>query len=123
MILVDTSVWVDYLQRGNNGLAERLIGGLVCTHPYVVGELALGNLKQRATVLKALQHLPVLATATDLEVLAFIDAHTLHGTGVGYVDVHLLSAVLLTPDSMLWTLDKRLHEAATRIGMAMDALH
>ena len=72
MILVDTSVWVDHLQRGNDGLAERLLGGLVCTHPYVVGELALGNLKQRATVLEAVQHLPALATATDLEVLAFI---------------------------------------------------
>ena len=55
MILVDTSVWVDYLQRGNSGLAERLLGGLVCTHPYVVGELALENLKQRATVLEAVQ--------------------------------------------------------------------
>ena len=52
MILADTSVWVDHLQRGNNGLAERLLGGLVCTHPYVVGEVALGNLKQRATVLE-----------------------------------------------------------------------
>jgi predicted nucleic acid-binding protein len=101
MILVDTSVWVDHLQRGNRGLAERLPDGLVCTHPYVVGELALGNLKQQATMLEAVQHLPDLAVATDLEVLAFIDAHTLHGTSVGYVDVHLLSAVLLTAGSML----------------------
>ena len=123
MILVDTSVWVDHLQRGNNGLVERLLGGLVCTHPYVLGELALGNLKQRALVLEAVQHLPALATATDGEVLAFIDAHALHGTGIGYVDVHLLAAVLLTPSSTLWTLDKRLHEAATRIGVAMAALH
>ena len=122
MILVDTSVWVDHLQRGNNGLAERLIGGLVCTHPYVVGELALENLKQRATVMEAVQHLPVLATATDREVLAFIDVHALQGTGVGYVDVHLLASVLLTPGSTLWTLDRRLHEAAMRIGVAMSAL-
>ena len=105
MILADTSVWVDHLQRGNNGLAERLLGGLVCTHPYVVGELALGNLKQRVTVLEAVQHLPSLGTATDREVLAFIDAHALHGTGGGYVDVHLLAAVLLTPGQRfgLWT--------------------
>ena len=107
---------------GIYGLAERLLGGLVCTHPYVMGELALENLKQRATVLEAVQHLPALATATDREVLAFIDAHALQGTGVGYVDVHLLAAVLLTPGSTLWTLDKRLHEAATRIGVAMSAL-
>ena len=88
-----------------------------------MGELALGNLKQRATVLEAVQRLPSLATATDREVLAFIDAHALHGTGVGYVNVHLLAAVLLTPGSTLWTLDKRLHEAATRVGVAMGALH
>jgi predicted nucleic acid-binding protein len=123
MILVDTSVWVDHLQRGNNSLAEHLLAGLICTHPYVVGELALGNLKQRATVMEAVQNLPALVTATDVEVLAFIDTHVLHGTGVGYVDVHLLAAVLLTPGSTLWTLDKRLHEAATRIGVATDALH
>ena len=103
--------------------SPRLLGRLVCTHPYVLGELALANMNQRATVLEAVQHLPALATATDLEVLAFIDAHALHGTGVGYVDVHLLAAVLLTPGSTLWTLDKRLHEAATRIGVAMGALH
>ena len=90
---------------------------------YVIGELALENLKQRATVLEAVQHLPSMATATDREVLAIIDAHALQGTGVGYVDVHLLAAVLLTPGSTLWTLDKRLHEAATRIGVAMSALH
>jgi hypothetical protein len=76
-----------------------------------------GKLKQRATVLEAVQHLPVVATATDLEVLAFIDAHALHGTG-GCVDVHLPAAVLLTPGSTLGTLDKRLHEAATRMNVA-----
>jgi hypothetical protein len=69
------------------------------------------------------QHFPALAASTDVEMLAFIDAHAMHGTGVGYVDFHLLAAVLLTPGSTLWSLDKRLHEAATRIGVAMDALH
>ena len=80
-------------------------------------------MKRHGTVLEAIQHLPALPTATDVEVLAFIDAHALHGTGVGYVDVHLLAAVLLRPGVTLWTLDKPLHEAATRIGVAMDALH
>ena len=96
---------------------------MVCTHAYAVGELAFGNLKQRAMVLEAVQHLPALATATDVEVLAFIDAHVLHGTGVGYFDVHLLASVLLTPRSTLWTLDKRAHEVAAPISVAMDALH
>lgn len=74
-------------------------------------------------MLEAVPHLPSLATATYREVLAFIDARALHGTGVGYVNVDLLASVLLTPGSTLWTLDKRLHEAATRIGVAMDVLH
>ena len=94
-----------------------------CVRIRMSWAMALGNLKQRATVLEAVQHLPTLDTATDVEVLAFIDAHALYGTGVGYVEVHLLAAVLLTPGSALWTLDKRLHEAATRIGVAMGALH
>jgi predicted nucleic acid-binding protein len=123
MILVDTSVWVDHLQRGNASLAARLLTGLVCTHPHVIGELALGSMKQRSTVLEAVQNLPAVAIATDTEVLGFIDAHALPGTGIGYVDVHLLAAVLLTPGSTLWTLDKRLHDAASRIGVATDALH
>ena len=104
-------------------MAERLLGGLVCTHTGVVVELALENLKQRAPVLEAVLLLPSLAAATNGEVLGFLDALALHGRGVGYVDVHLLAAVLLTRGSTLWTLDKRLHEAATRIGVAMAALH
>ncbi|RYF79093.1 MAG: type II toxin-antitoxin system VapC family toxin [Comamonadaceae bacterium] len=123
MILVDTSVWVDHLQRGNAALAERLAQGQVLGHPFVLGELALGNLKQRASILQALQNLPAANAATDTEVLNFITTHTLHGMGIGYVDAHLLAATKLTPGSQLWTLDKRLLAAAGQLKLAFSPTH
>jgi len=123
MILVDTSVWVDHLQRGNAALAERLTQGQVLGHPFVLGELALGSLSQRASILQALQNLPAATMATDAEVLGFITAHRLHGIGIGYVDVHLLAAAKLTPGTRLWTLDKRLQAAAAPLGLACSPAH
>lgn len=123
MILVDTSVWVDHLQRGNADLAQRLNQGQVLSHPFVVGELALGSLKQRTTVLEALQNLPIVSVATDAEVLGFISTHALHGIGIGYVDVHLLAATRLTPGTQLWTLDKRLQAAASQLGLTHTVSH
>lgn len=123
MILVDTSVWVDHLQRGNAALAERLAQGQVLGHPFVVGELALGSLKQRASILQSLQNLPAATAATDAEVLTFIATHTLHGMGIGYVDAHLLAATKLTPGSQLWTLDKRLLAAALQLHLAFSPTH
>lgn len=123
MILVDTSVWVDHLQRGNADLAQRLNQGQALSHPFVVGELALGSLKQRTTVLEALQNLPIVSVATDAEVLGFISTHALHGIGIGYVDVHLLAATRLTPGTQLWTLDKRLQAAASQLGLAHTVSH
>lgn len=122
MILVDTSVWVDHLQRGNAALAERLVQGQVLGHPFVLGELALGSLKQRANILQSLQNLPAATVATDTEVLSFITTHSLHGIGIGigYVDAHLLAAVKLTPGSQLWTLDKRLLAAAGSLRLAFS---
>ncbi|APW38628.1 VapC toxin family PIN domain ribonuclease [Rhodoferax koreense] len=123
MILVDTSVWVDHLQRGNKTLTHCLNGGQVLTHPFVIGELALGSLQQRAQVLEALQNLSQAATATDKEVLGFISTHALHGIGIGYVDAHLLASTRLTPGATLWTLDKRLQAAALKLGLATNLLH
>ncbi len=123
MILVDTSVWVDHLQRGNQALAENLALAQVIVHPFVVGELALGNLKQRASVLQALRNLPSAAVATDAEVIGFIGVNTLHGIGIGYVDAHLLAATRLTPGTRLWTLDKRLHAAASQLELAFLSSH
>jgi hypothetical protein len=123
MVLVDTSVWVDHFQRGNPVLAGHLGRNEVLTHPFVIGELALGGLQQRATVLELLQNLPAANVASPDEMLRFISANALHGTGIGYVDAHLLAAVRLIPGSQLWTLDKRLGAAAARLGLAAQGVH
>ncbi len=94
---------------------------MILTHPFVIGELALGHLRQRRVVLKALLNLPQATAATDEEALHFIDSNTLFGRGIGYIDVHLLAAVRLTPGTRLWTHDKRLRAVATDLGLAFIA--
>ncbi len=123
MVLVDTSVWVDHLQRGNAELTALLNRGQVLAHPFVIGELALGSLQQRNVVLQAMQNLPACATATDAEVFSFINTHALYGIGIGYVDAHFLAATRLTPTAKLWTLDKRLQAAATRLALGFILSH
>lgn len=119
MILVDTSVWIDHLRAGNDGLVSLLDAGMVLMHPFIIGELALGELGQRETVLGALSDLPPATVATDTEVLHFIDRHTLFRRGIGYIDTHLLAAVRLTAGARLWTRDKRLHGIALQLDLAM----
>ncbi len=118
MILVDTSIWVDHLRATDETLKGLLDAGMVLAHPFVIGELALGNLGQRQTVLTALSDLPQAIVATDQEALHFINRHTLHGRGIGYIDIHLLAAVRLTAGATLWTRDKRLHAVADQLGLA-----
>ena len=118
MILVDTSVWVDHLRRGDARLGALLENARVLAHPFVVGEIACGSLSDRTVVLELLRDLPMAAVAEVEEVLDFIDRHRIHGKGLGYVDVHLLAAVALTPGASLWTRDKRLHEIAMSLGCA-----
>jgi predicted nucleic acid-binding protein len=118
VILVDTSVWVQHFRDRDASLAELLERGAALTHPFVIGELALGNLRQRELVLRMLSRLPAATVATNAEVLGFIDRNALFGRGVGYVDVHLLAAARLTAGSQLWTLDKRLNDVAVELGMA-----
>ena len=118
MILVDTSVWIDHLRAGNAVLERLLDRGGVLAHPFVVGELALGNLRQRNVVLGAMGQLPRPVIASDEEVLGFIAAARLFGRGIGYVDAHLLAAARLTPDGRLWTRDRRLRAAAAQLDLA-----
>jgi predicted nucleic acid-binding protein len=115
--LVDTSVWIDHFRHGDAELAAALQAGQVNIHPFVVGELACGNLRERAEVLGLLQALPPIAVATDKEVLFFIDEHALMGRGIGYVEAHLLASARLS-GVMLWTRDKRLQAAAVQLGLA-----
>ncbi len=123
MILVDTSVWVDHLRQGNEHLAHLLRVGQIVTHPYIIGELALGSLKNRNAILGGLKDLPQAFVATDDEVLQFIEANAVFGRGIGYIDAHLLAAVRLTPGTRLWTRDKRLLSASTDLKVAYLATH
>lgn len=108
MILVDTSVWIDHLRKSEAALIAALEAGQVLMHPFVVGELACGNLKNRVELLSLLRDLPSAPVATDAEALGFIDRHELMGRGIGYLDVHLLASVMLAGPVRLWTRDKRL---------------
>ncbi len=120
MILVDTSVWVDHFRRGEPALVGQLDAGRVLTHPWVIVELALGHLVQRAEVLKLLNGLFQTTMATSEEVLALIEEHELYGLGIGCVDVQLLASAVLTPEVQLWTGDKRLSAVADRLGCSFD---
>lgn len=124
MILVDTSVWVDHLRRGDPGLVDLLERSSVVMHPFVVGEIACGSLRDRESILELLQDLPPAVVANSDEVLQFIERHVLHGKGIGYVDVHLLASVALTEGAKLWTRDMKLHRIAAACGSAYpDAAH
>lgn len=116
MILVDTSVWVDHLRAGDVHLANLLDRGAVVMHPFVVGEIACGRLKDRLSILELLQNLPMALVAEPNEVLGFIERHRLYGKGIGYVDVSLLASVALTGATKLWTRDIRLCEVARGLG-------
>jgi predicted nucleic acid-binding protein len=118
VILADTSIWVDHLRRGNKRLAEELDAGNILTHPFVIGELALGNLKQRDVILGSLLDLPGAATASHDEMLAFIREAKLAGAGIGLIDAHLLAAARLAPGTRLWTDDTRLRAVAERLDLA-----
>ncbi|MGB3685702.1 MAG: PIN domain-containing protein [Ornithinimicrobium sp.] len=120
MILVDTSIWIDHLRAGDPELVALLQDGQVLAHPWVTGEIALGQLSRRSEILGLLRNLPQATVATDVEVFSLIEDRQLFGLGVGYVDAHLLAAALLTPDARLWTRDKRLANVAVRHGLSND---
>lgn len=113
-MLVDTSVWVDHLRHGNPRLVTLLESERVCSHPFIIGELACGNLSRRQEVLRLLEALPATPLADHHEVLRFLDDRRLHGRGLGWIDVHLLAAARLA-GVPLWTLDKRLAAVAAQL--------
>ncbi len=120
MILVDTSVWIDHLRSGEPLLVAVLEGVRVMMHPFVLGELACGNLANRSEVLGLLGGLPAALTATDPEALEFIERRALMGRGIGYIDVHLLASTALSGDVRIWTKDRRLAAVATELDLAFD---
>lgn len=120
MILVDTSVWFDHLRTGDPGLTVLLDEAQALAHPWVIAELALGQLSRRSEILGLLSNLPQATVATEAEVRNLIERQHLFGLGIVYVDTHLLAATLLTTDAGLWTRDKRLAGAAADLGIAYD---
>ncbi len=118
MILADTSVWADHLRRSEPLLSELIESGDLLMHPFVIGEIALGHMRNRAAILEALQNLPSAHIAEPEEVIALIEQRELVAVGIGYVDAHLLASTLTSWDCRLWTRDKRLAAAAGRLGIA-----
>jgi predicted nucleic acid-binding protein len=121
LILVDTSVWIDHLRTSIALLADALEAEDVLVHPFIIGELACGEMKQRSQVLELLARLPSIVVATDEETLHFIESHHLMGKGTGYIDAHLLASVTLTDCAQLWTRDKRLAAIAAELKISSSS--
>jgi predicted nucleic acid-binding protein len=115
MLLADTSVWVDHLRWPDGQLVAALEGDVVLVHPFVVGELACGSLRNRGELLSLLGRLPFVPSATHEEALTFVERHKLMGSGLGWVDVHLLASTALAGTAQLWTMDRRLAAAAAKL--------
>jgi len=118
MILADTSIWIDHFRRSEPRLSRFLDRGEVVMHPFVIGELVLGYVPRIAEMIVDLRTLPKATMADTDEVLKFIAHRKLLGSGIGYVDAHLLAAAALAPETFLWTRDKRLHAAAQSLSLA-----
>ncbi len=119
MVLVDTSVWIEYFRKGHTRLEELLNKTDVAIHPFIIGELACGTIKNRKEILNLLQTLDSSPEISLQEILHFIELNKLQGKGIGFVDVHLLASSLLS-DFKLWTNDKKLHDIAQKIGIAFQ---
>jgi len=120
VILADTSVWIDHLRGGDGKLERALVAGSILIHPFVIGEISLGHLRQRKRILEDLRALPMAIVASDDEVVGLIDRAKLFGRGIGYIDAHLLAATRLSENAALWTYDGSLREAARHLGLAYD---
>jgi hypothetical protein len=120
MTLVDTSVWVDHFRRGQPALVRLLESDAVECHPFVIGELACGNLKNRAEIIELLRHLPQTAIAEHEDVLAMVERCGLMGAGIGWIDAHLLASAMIAR-TCIWTIDRRLHAVARKLGVSASS--
>lgn len=117
-LLADSSVWIDHIRKPNEALARALRRRRILTHPFVIGEIGMGSIARRTEILAALARLRPATTAGLGEVMELVERHRLFGTGLGFIDAHLLAAALLTPETKLWTRDRRLRAAAERLEVA-----
>lgn len=120
MILADTSVWIDHLRAPDPRLQDLLDRQQILIHPFVIGELALGSMRDRPRTMFALKRLPPAMMSRDRDVVAMIDNHRLHGRGIGYVDAHLLASTLITPEALIWSTDRRLMAVARDLSIAAE---
>jgi predicted nucleic acid-binding protein len=117
LILADTSVWIEHLRRGNDDLRRHLQHGNIVMHPFIVAELALGSLRQRAKTLALLDLLPQARVAQLSEVRQMIEARRLYSLGIGLTDAHLIASIFLNPPTRLWTRDRQLRKVAESLGI------
>ncbi len=117
MILADTSVWIDHLRSGNKDLREHLNQGDIAIHPFVIAELALGSLRERAQTLALLDLLPQVRVAQLREVRLTIEARRLYSLGIGLTEAHLIASVFLNSPTLLWTRDKPFRKVAEALGI------
>ena len=118
MILVDSSIWIDHIHVGEPLLDDHLLREQALMHPHVLGEVALGSIRRRESVLARFERLPAPNMAKEGHVLHLIEQNNFWSTGIGYTDAHLLASALLTPDGLIWTRDKRLHAQVQLLGVA-----
>jgi predicted nucleic acid-binding protein len=118
VILVDASVWIDHIAAAEPQLLSLLNNGDVVTHPFVIGEVALGHIRTRSAVLGELDKIVQAILASDREVRALIERHKFHGKGIGYIDAHLIASVILTPGCSVWTRDRHLRSIADAMGVS-----
>lgn len=119
LVFADTSIWVDHLRSSNQTMITYLNEGLIVTHPFVLGELALGSLANRTSLLRSLDLLVQVEVAHDFEVRQLVEIEGLYSTGIGWVDAHLLASMRFNSSLQLWTNDKRLVKAASKIGLRL----
>jgi predicted nucleic acid-binding protein len=117
VILADTSIWVGHFRKPDAALYQQLQRHNICIHPFIVTELALGNLPDRQNTIASLDWLPAVKVAQLREVRQMVEAHSLFARGIGLVDVHLLASTLLTAHTVLWSHDKRLRAIAETFGI------
>jgi hypothetical protein len=120
VILADTSVWVEYLRKGNPEMGKLLGKGQIAMHPFVVAEIALGSLHNRHTILEEMEALLEVRVARLNEVRHMIEAHTLYSKGIGLTDAHLIASCLMTPGTQLWTRDSAMKKAAKALAILVN---
>ena len=123
MVMVDTSVWINHLRQGDALLAALLQQGIVAIHPFIIGEIACGNLSNREYLLGLLSALPQAPAATNEEALVLIERRQLMGRGLGFIDIHLLGTTLIHGAMSIWSTDKRLSSCAAELGIAYQPVY